>query len=238
MSKSLLDRSTYDHPEHFDDEIRAYRSSKRYFPTPLENLLYELASHRCTVCHAPWLEIHHIDELSEGGATEYDNLIVLCPNCHTRVHAEGIPSKTELRHYKLKQEIAYGLPVLSRLTEHEWDFVRTLAEKNISEQLAYSERTWRTVTAPTQEEAIEKTKIEVGYLTLQESEIVVVELGFVVTLASGNEVDVTLHSRVTGKGVKWIRYLKETKRIPQVIQSYAPPNQIKFLGNAKNMLAR
>ena len=86
MTQPLLDRNSYDHPEHFDDDIRTYRTSERYVPTPLEHHLFELASHRCTICHAPWLEIHHIDELSEDGKTEYDNLIVLCPNCHTRVH--------------------------------------------------------------------------------------------------------------------------------------------------------
>ena len=74
--KPLLDRSAYDHPEHFDDEVRAFRTSERYVPTPLEALLFELAGHRCTICAAPWLEIHHIDELGDGGKTEYQNLVV------------------------------------------------------------------------------------------------------------------------------------------------------------------
>jgi len=70
MGKPLIDRSSYDHPEHFDDVIREYRTSERYLPTPLEHLLYEMAGHRCTICSAPWLEVHHIEELADDGATE------------------------------------------------------------------------------------------------------------------------------------------------------------------------
>ena len=84
MGKPLIDRTLYDHPEHFDDLIREYISSNRYIPTPLEDLLFEQCGHRCTICNAPLCEIHHIEFLEEGGITEYDNLIVLCPNCHTR----------------------------------------------------------------------------------------------------------------------------------------------------------
>lgn len=83
MTRPLIDRQSLDHPEHFDDEIREYKSNARYKPTALEQLLFEMAGHRCTICDAPWLEINHITELAEGGKTEYDNLIVLCPNCHT-----------------------------------------------------------------------------------------------------------------------------------------------------------
>ena len=214
MPKPLLDRSLYDHPEHFDDEIRAYKSSARYVPTALESLLYELAGHRCTICHAPWLEIHHIEELGDGGKTEYENLVVLCPNCHTRVHADGIPSKDELRHYKTKQEIAYELPILSRLTSSEKKFVRDLADRALEDQLVFSEPVYRDVVALNQDEAIEILRKEVGYFHLQESGIVTVDLENAITLADGKQVSVTLRVRLTGKGGKWLRYLKETDRVP------------------------
>ena len=214
MEKPLLDRRLYDHPEHFDDEIRTYRSSKRYVPTPLESLLYELAAHRCTICQAPWLEIHHITELSDGGDTEYENLIVLCPNCHTRVHADGVPSKDELRHYKIKQEIAYELPVLSRLTANEKQFLRELIHKPREDQLVFSKRVHREVKAQDQDAAIEILKKEVGYFHLQESAIIAVDLESAITLSSGDEVAVALRVRLTGKGVKWLRYLREANRIP------------------------
>ena len=214
MTTPLLDRSQYGPPEHFDDEIRAFRSSSRYVPTSLENLLFELAGHRCTICRAPWLEIHHIDELCEGGKTEYENLIVLCPNCHTRVHAERVPTKEELRHYKVKLEIAYELPVLSRLTTEERALVRDVAAMNAEDQITFSRRFTREIAASTQNEAIQVLKKEVGLFQLQEFGIVSVDHEPAITLAEGLMVHVALNAKFTGKGVKWVRYLKETDRVP------------------------
>ncbi|AUX09244.1 hypothetical protein AArcSl_1615 [Halalkaliarchaeum desulfuricum] len=34
----------------------------------------------------PYLHVHHIHELSRGGADTPNNVIALCPNCHYRVH--------------------------------------------------------------------------------------------------------------------------------------------------------
>ncbi|MHB2155765.1 HNH endonuclease [Calditrichota bacterium GD2] len=34
----------------------------------------------------PYLEIHHIIPLSEGGSDTIDNVIALCPNCHRKRH--------------------------------------------------------------------------------------------------------------------------------------------------------
>lgn len=34
----------------------------------------------------PYLQTHHIKELSDGGSDTPDNVIALCPNCHYRVH--------------------------------------------------------------------------------------------------------------------------------------------------------
>lgn len=214
MAKGLIERSEYDHPEHFDDLIREYKTSKRYIPTPLEDLLYQLAGHRCTICSAPWLEIHHIDELSEGGRTEYDNLIVLCPNCHTRVHSENIPSKRELRLYKRKQEIASELPILARISKPEWDFIRFISQKSPEDQVVYSQRMHEDIEASDQDTAIEVVKKAVGYLYLQETGIVSVALEHAVTRVDGQTVSVALRISLTPKGIKWIRYLSESSRIP------------------------
>lgn len=45
----------------------------------------------CTVCHNASLGLqlnilHHIRPLCEGGSHEANNLIVLCPNCHKKIH--------------------------------------------------------------------------------------------------------------------------------------------------------
>jgi hypothetical protein len=37
----------------------------------------------------PYLEVHHIDPLAEGGADSVENAAGLCPNCHRRCHHGG-----------------------------------------------------------------------------------------------------------------------------------------------------
>jgi 5-methylcytosine-specific restriction endonuclease McrA len=34
----------------------------------------------------PYLEVHHIQPLSEGGSDSFDNVCALCPNCHKLLH--------------------------------------------------------------------------------------------------------------------------------------------------------
>ena len=214
MARLNLNRHQLDHPEHFDDEIREFRDSSRYIPTELERLLFELAGHRCTICAAPWMEIHHIDEISEGGETSFDNLIVLCPNCHTRVHREGVPTKTELKHYKLKQEIAYELPVLSRLTTPERELIAQVAALAQEDQVAFSKRYWQEIEAATQDEAVLTYRRELGLFHLQESGMFNVEQSFCCTIVAGEKESINLMVRFTGKGIKWVRYLQATQRIP------------------------
>ena len=45
-------------------------------------------------------EIHHLDPVSEGGANAPENLIALCPNCHT-LHHQGVIPINSLRAWKL-----------------------------------------------------------------------------------------------------------------------------------------
>lgn len=214
MGKPLIDRSAYDHPEHFDDVIREYRTSERYIPTPLEDLLFELAGHRCTICSAPWLEIHHIDELGDGGETRYNNLIVLCPNCHTRVHKEGVPSKRELHHYKKKQEVAYELPILDRLDQNEWAFIREVAVLPSQEQIVFSKRLEHDRYDVFEDSAIKYSRLCSGFPYLYETGMVTLDLGSVTIVQEPHTRRVVIHLRLTSKEIKWIRYLKECDRIP------------------------
>ena len=41
---------------------------------------------------SPFLEVHHIDFLSNGGDDSIDNVSALCPNCHRKMHALAIQS--------------------------------------------------------------------------------------------------------------------------------------------------
>jgi 5-methylcytosine-specific restriction protein A len=44
----------------------------------------------------PFLEIHHIVPLAEGGLDIVDNVAALCPNCHRRMHVLGLPADAAL----------------------------------------------------------------------------------------------------------------------------------------------
>jgi 5-methylcytosine-specific restriction protein A len=54
------------------------------------------AQGKCEYCHnsapfldgkgKPFLEVHHILSLSDGGPDDYRYVITLCPNCHRRAH--------------------------------------------------------------------------------------------------------------------------------------------------------
>lgn len=45
------------------------------------------------------LEIHHLEQVAEGGSNEASNLLALCPNCHT-LHHNGIISVASIRAWK------------------------------------------------------------------------------------------------------------------------------------------
>jgi hypothetical protein len=45
------------------------------------------------------LEIHHLEQVSDGGSNEPTNLLPLCPNCHT-LHHSGVIPRTSLRAWK------------------------------------------------------------------------------------------------------------------------------------------
>ncbi len=44
----------------------------------------------------PYLESHHIEWLSNGGADSIDNTVALCPNCHRRMHVLNDPVDIEI----------------------------------------------------------------------------------------------------------------------------------------------
>jgi 5-methylcytosine-specific restriction endonuclease McrA len=48
----------------------------------------------------PYLQVHHVHELGEGGPDTPETVIALCPNCHYRVHdgQDGAAFNRELAH--------------------------------------------------------------------------------------------------------------------------------------------
>jgi 5-methylcytosine-specific restriction protein A len=52
----------------------------------------------------PYLEVHHIVPLKEGGQDDVGNLVALCPNCHRKMHVLGLQADVA----KLKKKAAPG----------------------------------------------------------------------------------------------------------------------------------
>jgi len=93
----------------------AAQSQSRYIPKEVVSRLLEDARYRCCVCRVlidpqrfdsealfGSLEKHHIVYFSEGGGNTYENLLLVCANCHEQIHnhPEKYPPD-ELRKKKL-----------------------------------------------------------------------------------------------------------------------------------------
>jgi hypothetical protein len=64
----------------------------------------KLAAGKCQLCdynapfnkdNEPYLEVHHIEWLSENGADSIENTVALCPNCHRKMHALNLDEDIE-----------------------------------------------------------------------------------------------------------------------------------------------
>lgn len=78
-------------------------SRRKKPPVDVKSLILHEAGYRCAnpACRTILtIEIHHLDQVSEGGGNEPENLIALCPNCHT-LHHSGTITLTSLRAWKL-----------------------------------------------------------------------------------------------------------------------------------------
>ena len=62
--------------------------TKRLFPAHLRKAI-TIRDHCCIKCGAPasWTHVHHITHWIDGGTTDLDNGCLLCPSCHTQIHA-------------------------------------------------------------------------------------------------------------------------------------------------------
>lgn len=83
------------------------------------------AGHRCAipVCRAHPIEIAHIEPRSDDGSNDvFDNLIALCPNCHTR-YDKGEIDRPAMRQYKANLSVLNG-----RYGEMEQRILRAFAD--------------------------------------------------------------------------------------------------------------
>ncbi len=97
----------------------------------VRQLVLHEAGYKCSnpACRYPLtLDVHHLYYVSEGGSNEADNLLPLCPNCHTEHHHGNIPTDS-LRAWKmlllaLNEAFYRGaidlLLALAQLSKIEW----------------------------------------------------------------------------------------------------------------------
>ncbi len=62
----------------------------RHIPNIISNTLKLSHYFECAWCGVKLTERHHIKEYSKGGEHSVENLILLCPTCHTQVHNNEI----------------------------------------------------------------------------------------------------------------------------------------------------
>lgn len=64
--------------------------------TLITQYIKQLSKGKCALCKQdapfidkndmPFLHVHHIEYLSNGGEDTIDNCVVVCPNCHAKIH--------------------------------------------------------------------------------------------------------------------------------------------------------
>lgn len=68
--------------------------ARRQVPSETRRQILHESGYRCAnpVCRMVLtINIHHLDQVSEGGDNTLDNLLALCPNCHSLHHQGNIP---------------------------------------------------------------------------------------------------------------------------------------------------
>ena len=74
-------------------QISRRKKYNDYNHSGLRDKIYAAFGNECALCGwkldsqiVSGCHIHHITPVCEGGENSFDNLICLCPNCHTTVH--------------------------------------------------------------------------------------------------------------------------------------------------------
>lgn len=98
--------------------------SRPAIPAQLRRDVLVESGHRCAIptCKQPTTEIAHIEPWASVKEHAFDNLIALCPNCHTRYDRGEIDRKA-MRQYKWNLSVLNG-----RYGEFEQRVLRTFAK--------------------------------------------------------------------------------------------------------------
>lgn len=161
------------------------------------------AGYRCTApnCHNELtVDVHHIVEVSKNGGDEPDNLLPLCPYCHSKYH-RGLIKDSSIREWKKRivniynkgtnslsetnsEEQERDLKIIfTRLTANEKQFLIDAAKLIPEDQITFSKREHRDIEAEDQEMAVQILKKSLEFHELEQSGMVLLERGSVVTLS-------------------------------------------------------
>jgi hypothetical protein len=79
-------------------------------PAELKRAVLVEAGHRCaiTTCRATTTEIAHIEPWADTRAHNFENLIALCPNCHTRYDQKKEIDRKSMHLYKQNLAVLNG----------------------------------------------------------------------------------------------------------------------------------
>ncbi|MEW6608042.1 MAG: NB-ARC domain-containing protein [bacterium] len=100
-------------------------------PDKIKNKLLVDAMHRCCLCpqHEDITHIHHIVSISEKGPNTENNLMVVCPTCHAKIHRmRTMYTPRQLKMYKERwvNLCAQGLPLEERIRKAPGIFLLSL----------------------------------------------------------------------------------------------------------------
>jgi len=97
-------------------------AKRRRIPQEVRDQLLVEAMHRCCLCpeHNDVTDLHHVVPISEGGPDSEENLMVVCPTCHAKIHRlRKRYTPEQLRMYKERwvRLCGRGLPLDVRLSQ-------------------------------------------------------------------------------------------------------------------------
>lgn len=97
-------------------------AERKAIPKAIKDKLLVDAMHRCCLCpeHHDVTDLHHVVPISEDGPDTEDNLMVICPTCHAKIHRLRTSySPEQLRMYKERwvHNCALGLPLDARFVQ-------------------------------------------------------------------------------------------------------------------------
>jgi tetratricopeptide (TPR) repeat protein len=95
---------------------------RKAIPQHIKDKLLVDSMHRCCLCpqHEYITDVHHIVAISEEGPNTEDNLMIICPNCHAKIHRiRWMYTIKQLKMYKERwvNLCAKGLPSEEQIKE-------------------------------------------------------------------------------------------------------------------------